>query len=197
MPSRPRAAGASWNQASGNNFVRKQFSNLTITQTMPNHHSTIAATAMALAISVVSSPAQNPVPIPDGFDFPAPQADLELLRNNKDMPGMRKHAWRVFAGMTQPTPGGEAIWETWWPSGVVMDPAANLQGVGAPRGIKQFRQPRQFGGARGEAVPQAVGASLAEFVLLAMRHGSTSAARNFTSRIRSPTSMPSGPPERR
>jgi hypothetical protein len=53
-------------------------------------------------------------PIPPGFDFPADKDSLLKLRDTEDMHPMRKHAWMVFAGMTQPAPGGEAIWETWF-----------------------------------------------------------------------------------
>ena len=101
--------------------------------------------------------------IPSGFDFPAKQTDLEKLRDDQDIAGMRKHAWMVFAGLTQPSPSGEPIWETWHSSLDVMNPGPIPQSVGPKQRV--FRQPRQFRGLEGFAVPQAPGASLAEFVL--------------------------------
>jgi hypothetical protein len=57
-------------------------------------------------------------PIPAGFDFPADSRILLAARDQEDVPAMRRHAWMVFAGMTQPArwwdPHGEAVWETWY-----------------------------------------------------------------------------------
>jgi hypothetical protein len=106
------------------------------------------------------------LPVPPGFDFPAARADLEKMRDDGNVAGMRKHAWMVFAGLTQPTPGGEPIWETWYSSLDVMSGAAGgaqPQGLGPKR--RTLRQPRQIRGENGLAVAQAPGASLAELVL--------------------------------
>src|SRR5271170_768337 len=51
----------------------------------------------------------KPQPIGSGFDFPGDQTKLLKLRDANDFTGMRLHAWMVFAGMTQPTSGGEAV----------------------------------------------------------------------------------------
>jgi hypothetical protein len=123
----------------------------------------IVALAATLSLWCVYRIRGEVLPIPNGFDFPAARADLEKMRDNQDVAGMRKHAWMVFAGLTQPAPGGEAIWDTWYLSEDVMRVGAVPQGLAPKR--RTFRQPRQFRGATGQAVAQAPGASLAELVL--------------------------------
>lgn len=51
--------------------------------------------------------------IPAGFDFPAEETALLKLTELGNVPGMRAHAWMVFAGLTQPTNNGKPIWTTW------------------------------------------------------------------------------------
>src|SRR6476660_7230820 len=75
------------------------------------------------------APADSHLPIPPGFDFPAEEATLLKFRDENDVPSMRKHAWMVFAGMTQPAPGGEAIWETWYPSEQTFNQGAAPQAI--------------------------------------------------------------------
>src|SRR5258708_1459063 len=82
-------------------------------------------------------------PIPPGFDFPANEQTLLQYRDQKDVPQMRSHVWKVFAGMTQPTATGEAIWETWYSSDETFG-AAQPQALTARRPQRRFRAPRQF-----------------------------------------------------
>lgn len=123
---------------------------------------TLPLLAVLIGMSVGSAMGQA-LPIPDGFDFPAAQSDLEKLRDDHDTAGMRKHGWAVFAGLTQPAPGGEPIWETWYSSVDVMTTGPRPQGL-LPR-ARVFRQPRQFRGDDGLPALQSPGASLAELVL--------------------------------
>src|ERR1700691_1753230 len=67
--------------------------------------------------------------IPDGFDFPADQTALLKLRDQQDVPGMRKHSWMVFAGLAQKTASGEAIWETWYSAPTTFSSGPSPQGV--------------------------------------------------------------------
>lgn len=118
--------------------------------------SALIASALAFGQGVVYQE------IPPGFDFPAEQAALLAFRDNRNMPAMRKHSWMVFAGLTQKTATGEAIWETWYSVPATFSTGAGAQGV--RRIERRFTAPRQFA-PPGEAHPQAVGASLLSFVL--------------------------------
>jgi len=60
--------------------------------------------------------------IPEGFDFPRSGCELRRVVEKHDQHGLRRHAWNVFAGMTQkaqagwgnPSPGPpKPIWMTW------------------------------------------------------------------------------------
>lgn len=100
--------------------------------------------------------------IPPGFDFPADEETLLQFRDNEDIAEMRRHAWYVFAGLTQHSSSGEAIWETWFPS-------SDTFRVGpAPAGPRIFQRrftpPRQMFDPND---PQATapGSSLMSFVL--------------------------------
>lgn len=104
-------------------------------------------------------------PIPPGYDFPADQATLLKYRDNQDMAAIRAHVWKVFAGMTQPAAGGEAIWETWYPATTTFAPGgAQLQSL-LRRPIRVFEKPRQFANVPMGPHLQAAGASNASFVL--------------------------------
>src|ERR1700729_268681 len=108
----------------------------------------------------------KPQPIGSGFDFPGDQTRLLKLRDANDSAGMRLHAWMVFAGMTQPTSGGEAIWETWYSADETFgpaQPAGQPEALGMRKPRPNFQTPRQFRTAG--AHPQAVGVSLASFTL--------------------------------
>lgn len=102
-------------------------------------------------------------PIPSGYDFPAAEADLIRLRDTEDVSGMRRHIWSVFAGATQPAPGGEAIWETWFPSTQTFSSGPQPQGLGG-RPPRPFQRPRQLS-VPGMPQLQAPGASLLSFVM--------------------------------
>ncbi len=116
-----------------------------------------------------TTPLPGPVvyqPIPPGFDFPADQNALLQMRDTANVAAMRKHAWMVFAGLTQPTPTGEAVWETWFSEEQAFAQGPAPQGIGPHRLQRRFRNPRQFTLAGQGAVPHAIGASLLSFVLM-------------------------------
>jgi len=100
--------------------------------------------------------------IPNGFDFPANQTTLLNLRDANDVAGMRLHTWSVFAGMTEPTSTGEAIWETWYSVDETFG-AAQPQALEMRKLQRSFRVPRQF--QKTGLQPQAAGTSLASFTL--------------------------------
>jgi hypothetical protein len=127
-----------------------------------------SAVFVAISLSIFASSTavaqQNYEPIPPGFDFPADEATLLRFRDTQNVPEMRRHAWYVFAGMTQRAKNGEAIWETWYPSPSTFSPGPQpLAVAGSPR-ARPFAQPRQFAPSRG-AAPQAIGGSLLSFVM--------------------------------
>jgi len=105
---------------------------------------------------------KKPQPIPSGYDFPAEESELLKLRDLGDVGGMRRHSWLVFAGMTQSTTTGEAVWETWYSARETFGPA-QPQGLATRKLQRRFQIPRQFG--KSGPHPQAVGASLASFTL--------------------------------
>jgi hypothetical protein len=117
-------------------------------------------TTFLLSASLLAQ--KTPQPIPAGFDFPADQAALLKLRDQNDTAGMRRHAFMVFAGMTQPTATGEAVWETWYSANETFG-GAQPQALSTRKLQRRFRAPRQF--TLPGAHPQAVGASLASFTL--------------------------------
>src|SRR5579859_6840729 len=101
--------------------------------------------------------------IPPGYDFPADESALLKMQGNGDLSGMRKHAWMVFAGLTQKTPAGEAIWETWYSGRNTF--ASGLTIEGARKIERPFQNPRQFLGASQRLGIEDVGASLLSFTL--------------------------------
>jgi len=71
---------------------------------------------VTVVLSLPSLASAQPVKVVDiepRFDFPAPQAGLESLRDRQDLSGMRRHAWRVFEGLTQPVDPHTPVWITW------------------------------------------------------------------------------------
>lgn len=106
----------------------------------------------------------NPQDIPSGFDFPANEQTLLEIRDTENVTKMREHAWNVWAGLTQPATGGEAIWETWYSGKETFDPASTLQGAADRVVQRNFQTPRQSDATTG-ASPQAAGASLLSFTL--------------------------------
>jgi hypothetical protein len=131
---------------------------------MPTRRAFAGAAAVFLiaTIGLSGQPAPDPhLPVPPGFDFPADQAVLLKLRDTGDMAGIRRHSWLVFAGITQSAPGGEALWETWWPAEQTFA-SASPQSTGRPQ--RRFTRPRQLT-QPGVASTLAVGASDLSFVL--------------------------------
>jgi len=122
--------------------------------------------AISFIVACGSVYAQTYTPIPPNFDFPAPQARLLAARDSQNVDDMRRHAWMVFAGMTQPArpqdPTSEAVWETWYRGSEVF--ATGAQPEAARRLRRELVTPRQFQQRRG-AAPQAVGLSLASSTL--------------------------------
>jgi len=132
-------------------------------------HRRIYITCGILCLLVCSLCAQNAEykPIPQGFDFPANEADLLAALGSGNIARMREHAWMVFAGLTQPArptdPASEAVWETWYSGDEVFSAGATPQGVRKLQ--RKFRIPRQFASQEGMAQPQAVGESQLAFTL--------------------------------
>jgi hypothetical protein len=120
-----------------------------------------ALAAYFCCLVIASAQTVTYTPIPAGFDFPSDQAALLKLRDAGDVAAMRHHSWMVFAGMTQPTATGEAVWETWYSADATFTPGPALQGAHPVE--RNFRNPQQFM-SRGRH-PQAVGASLLSFTL--------------------------------
>ena len=106
-------------------------------------------------------------PIPSGFDFPAAEATLRDALKAGDVAALRRHAWMVFAGLTQPTrpndPRSEALWETWYTNDQVFHDAASPQGMRTLQ--RKLTLPRQFMPKGPGASPQAAGESLLAFTL--------------------------------
>jgi len=125
------------------------------------------ALVAAVAIAPISTSAQlkpDYQPIPPGFDFPAAEAALLKLRDTEDVAAMRKHAWSVFAGITKPAPGGEAIWETWYSSQETFASGPQIQAAPGAGPSRPFRKPRQFS-TPGQPQLEAAGVSLLSFVM--------------------------------
>ncbi len=99
--------------------------------------------------------------IPEGFDFPAKNTDLEKFRQDRNVPEMRRHAWNVWAGLNQTAQGGGPIWETWFRVDETFAPGAGLQGE--RKHLRKFAPPRQH--LQPGTVPQAAGESLLSMVL--------------------------------
>jgi len=130
---------------------------------MSAHRFVAVAACGLMAASLGSAQPTDPhLPIPAGFDFPADEPTLLQFGDRQDMAAIRRHAWMVFAGMTQRSPGGEAIWETWWPVDQTFALGALPQGGAGRR--PRFRRPRQLT-EPGAATPLAAGVSQLSFVL--------------------------------
>ena len=67
----------------------------------------IALVAAAGSTLRAAEPIADPyTPIPKGFDFPTPEAKLLALRDHGDLEAMRRHAWMLLAGLSQPARNG-------------------------------------------------------------------------------------------
>jgi hypothetical protein len=84
-------------------------------------------------------------------------------RDAQDLSAMRLHCWMVFAGLTQPTSTGEAVWETWYSAGETFSTAPVL--LVTHNATRKFVSPRQFQALAGHMQPFAKGASLMSFTL--------------------------------
>jgi hypothetical protein len=96
-----------------------------------------------------------------GFDFPADRRALLQLRNTDAVSPMRRHAWMVFAGMTQPVADGRPRWETWFTVDEVFDPTY----VPATPRLRPFRQPTQLRRPSGDRSPDAADESSLSYIL--------------------------------
>ena len=77
------------------------------------------------------------------------------------MRAIRKHSWLVFAGLTQKTAQGEALWETWYSGDETF--SSNPSPLGVRKIQRPFTEPRQLMPLDGR--PPGVGASLLSFTL--------------------------------
>lgn len=137
----------------------------------------VAACAAFLVVSLPSlSATKRPAPaaprdettyqgIPPGFDFPADEATLLRFRDTENVTEMRKHAWKVFAGLTQPTAGGEAVWETWFSGSETFRPGPAPQADAPRQLVRRFQRPRKLEPRPGAPAPQSIGASLLSLTL--------------------------------
>src|SRR5712691_4136427 len=123
----------------------------------------LVALSVLLSGGGIAAAQQNYEPIPPGFDFPADESTLLRFRDTQNAPEMRRHAWYVFAGLTQRAKNGEAIWETWFPLQVTFAAGPQPQGLTGAGPARPFERPRQLR-PRG-AEPQAIGESGLSFVL--------------------------------
>jgi hypothetical protein len=99
-------------------------------------------------------------PVAPGYDFPADEATLLRFRDTQNVQEMRRHAWYVFAGLTQPAKGGEARWETWFPADVTFSSGAQPQALTGTLPSRLLQRPRQFSLPPGQSEPQAAGESV-------------------------------------
>jgi len=85
-----------------------------------------------------------------GRDFPARQPELLRMLDAKDIPGMRRHVWNVWAAMTEPTASGFPRFLTWYQVSETFGPKDNLSAerVFAP----EFRIPSQKAIGSGDAI---------------------------------------------
>lgn len=125
------------------------------------HARTIAP--MLVVLASASAAAQTGYfGIPPGFDYPADKATLEGLRRDQNVSALRKHAWMLFAGMTQTTPDGTPYWETWYRESEAFRPAGPTP-QGPRRIIREFATPTQL--RQIALAPHAPGNSTLSFVL--------------------------------
>lgn len=90
--------------------------------------------------------AQSPQDIPQGFDFPAVEGQLEEYLASRDIEKLRSHAWMLWAGINQTLENGQRIWETWISPRVTYDPEGGALLDAVPE--REFSPARQFEGLR-------------------------------------------------
>jgi len=107
------------------------------------------------------SPPPGYFDIPGGFDFPGDKAALEKLALSGDLAAQRKHAWSVFAGMTQLTPDGKyPVFETWFSEAeTFQSPAALIDKAPRRGGALSFSVPAQMRSFRGRPLTDAAAGS--------------------------------------
>ena len=125
-----------------------------------------ACSAAPIAVPLENSLAEKIVyqDIPPGFDFPANEATLLRFRDTQNVAEQRRHAWYVWAGMTQPAAGGEAIWETWYSEEETFSLVEIPEAVEEREIQRNLTVPKQFFNPD-DLSPSAAGESLLSFVL--------------------------------
>jgi hypothetical protein len=121
----------------------------------------LGASLFGLSLTPAGGQEAAYVGIPAGFDFPASEAELLAAVNSGNETRLREHAWKVFAGLTQPArpqdANSEAVWETWYTGAETFASGPSPQGVRSLK--KELRLPRQFQPLERGPAPQAVGES--------------------------------------
>jgi hypothetical protein len=93
--------------------------------------------------------------IPRGYDFPADENRLLAYLDHNDVHAMRRHAWRVFEGLTTKSALGHGIpkWQTWYdvddafPSGHAggVSRTMKLRDLEVPEELKDIQRPLPAG----------------------------------------------------
>jgi len=125
----------------------------------------IAGTYSSAVLAQQAAPPPGYFDIPTGFDFPADKQTLEGFRTSGNLSAQRKHVWNVFAGMTQQTPGGLYVFETWYSEDETFQTGPTPQAAGPRRVVRRFRVPGQLEGRPGQPAPQAAGTALLSEVM--------------------------------
>src|SRR5262245_45403046 len=129
----------------------------------------VVVTAWIAVTGVLLGQTGNYRGISPGFDFPADRRGLLQLRNRGAVAAMRRHAWMVFAGMTQPAAGGLPVWETWFTADEVFDPTY----VRPTPHLRPFAPPAQLRPSPGDTRTDAADESSLSYILF------NDAARRF------------------
>ncbi len=99
-----------------------------------------AITALAASLTPAASQTPAPpgaIPFPPGYDFPADPRDLARMVADRDVSGVRRHAWFLWAGLNQNGHNGWPIWRSWpiatqvFATDQVFDVVAPIPGSGA------------------------------------------------------------------
>jgi hypothetical protein len=122
----------------------------------------VLAALVGIGGVAAAQPADPYLGIASGFDFPFDATKLAELRDRGDLGAMRRHAWMVLAGLTQPAKSGGALFETWFRSDDVFR-FPQAQAARKRPLTHRFETPRQLR-ARGPHA-QAAGQSLFSFTL--------------------------------
>lgn len=77
----------------------------------------VTATALVVIAGIWSmagaqnAPNRPPLPFPSNYDFPA--TNLQALIDKRDVAGLRRHGWYLWAGLNQPGYNRWPIWRSW------------------------------------------------------------------------------------